>query len=567
MSALLKELNIIDFALIDELKINFVNGFNVFTGETGAGKSIIMDALSFVLGKRADKSFIRKTKNKSSIEATFFLENNSSEIQSLFSKEDIDFNGGTVYIQRELYEDGHSTCRINGRSATLSFLKKITGKLISIHEQNEFDDILIRENQLSVLDKYMKIIAFEGYIGYCDIYDQYNKIKKEMDELENSTASYDVAREIDILQYQINEIEKTLPLLKQAEKIERKINKLEKSEEISEIINGIYGKIYQEEDNIIDNINNILRKCERFSDIDERIHEWTSSFYDCLYILEDISRSISSNIEDFYFDENLLRELVDQNNVINKIFSKYGKSYQEVKNFYDNSAERLDYLSTLDEKKKEKLIELNNLEKKLKIFAEGITAKRKNEAIVLENNIKKELFSLGMSNAQFQINFLPLERYSSTGKDDIQFMVSFNKGEELKPLNKVASGGELSRFVLSLKRVTAKTDGVDTMIFDEIDSGISGVAANTVGKKLKEISREKQVICITHLPQIAANGDFHYLVSKIEDEKNTYTKVKLLEKDSRVLEISKMLSGEDVSNTSINYAKELLNDSKSILLK
>lgn len=557
---MLKELYIQDFALIDELRINFVSGFNVFTGETGAGKSIIMDALSLVLGKRADRSFIRKDRKKSTIEAVFFLAGEDSRIQDFFRKEELDFNEGTIFLRREIFDDGHSTSRINGKMVTISVLKKLAANLISIHEQNEFDQIMLKENQLSVLDEF----GGTDILEYENKYREYLRLNNELRRMEESFASSDVNREIDILEYQIREIHQAKHLLKKADQIEHEIEKLEKSEAISSGIQFAYEKLYSGKENILDTLNEILKKMQIFEQVDEKISHWVSSIQEALYLIDDLARSVKSGSDDFVFDEALLERLTEENDLVNKIFSKYGKSYAEVLQFYKEISARREFLLHLDENKADLLQEKEKIEQEMRDLAQKISEYRKKSALRFEVLLLEELKSLDMKNSVFRIDFLTSEGFLPTGRDELCFMVSFNKGEPLKPFSKIASGGEISRFVLSMKRVTASKERIGTMVFDEIDSGISGVAAFAVGKKLKEISREKQVICITHLPQVAANGDFHYLVSKQEGSRGTSTGVRLLKTEARVNELSKMISGSEITASSLNYARELIEDAKRV---
>lgn len=561
---MLKELYIQDFALIDELRINFVSGFNVFTGETGAGKSIIMDALSFVLGKRADRSFIRKEKQRSTIEAVFFFSAENQRLADFFEGEGLDFNEGTIFLRREIYDDGHSTSRINGRMVTISILKKLASGLLSLHEQNEFDEIMLKENQLSVLDEFIGMNAEHCYLEYDRRYREYRELKKQLRELEESYITSDVNRELDILAYQIREIKEAKDFLKKADQIEHEIGKLEKSEEISKNIHFAYEKLYSGKGTILDELNEIQRRFQPFEQLDEKIDAWLSSLREAFYLLEDLARNIKSGMDDFVYDENLLERLSEQSDLVNKIFSKYGQNYGEVLKFYQEISKRKEFLLHLDENKEKLLRKKQELEAEMKTLAEKISQCRREGASRFEKLIAEELKSLDMTNAVFRIDFSQDSQFLPTGRDEICFMISFNKGEQLKPFSKVASGGEISRFVLSLKRVTASNDRIETMVFDEIDSGISGAAAHAVGRKLKEISREKQVICITHLPQVAANGDFHYLVAKHEDARGTTTKVKLLKAESRVNEISKMISGNEITATSLNYARELVEDAKRL---
>lgn len=556
---MLKELCIKDFALIDYSKINFFEGFNIFTGETGAGKSIVIDALLFALGKRADKSFIRKNKSKTTIEAIFYLEsNNKDAIKSLLIEEGIDLDEDMIILRREIYEDGKSTCRLNGKLVTRSFLSLITSLMITIHSQNEFSEILTKESQLNILDDFISLKSDDVYNSYKNIFLSY-RLKQE--ELSQILTSYDNAfmlRELDIIKYQIKEIEEAKLNKEEFEGLESKINLLEHSEEISLLINNIYNDSYSNSDNILKKIDLFKNSLSKFSKSDELINNWYEGFNEIYYKLEDITLTIRDNLDKFSYDYEKLADLKQRYSDINKILLKYGKDIDSVFDYLGEMYNRKNYLENIDSNIINLKKEISSLEIDLEKYSKKISQKRLIGISELKSAIVDELISLDMINSKFDIKLENTTEFGINGRDSISFLISFNKGEDLKPFNKIASGGEISRFMLALKKVSATFDNISTIVFDEIDTGISGKAAKVVGEKLKEISKHRQIICITHLPQIAAKGDYHFAVQKLESGDNTHSFITQLSKAERIAEIAKMISGDDTSTTSYKYAKEMI---------
>lgn len=556
---MLKELCIKDFALIDYSKINFFEGFNIFTGETGAGKSIVIDALLFALGKRADKSFIRKNKSKTTIEAIFYLEsNNKDAIKSLLIEEGIDLDEDMIILRREIYEDGKSTCRLNGKLVTRSFLSLITSLMITIHSQNEFSEILTKESQLNILDDFISLKSDDVYNSYKKIFLSY-RLKQE--ELSQILTTYDNAfmlRELDIIKYQIKEIEEAKLNKGEFEGLESKINLLEHSEEISLLINNIYNDSYSNSDNILKKIDFFKNSLSKFSKSDELINNWYEGFNEVYYKLEDITLTIRDNLDKFSYDYGKLADLKQRYSDINKILLKYGKDIDSVFDYLGEMYNRKNYLENIDSNIINLKNEISSLEIDLEDYSKKISQKRLIGISELKSAIVDELISLDMINSKFDIKLENTTEFGINGRDSISFLISFNKGEDLKPFNKIASGGEISRFMLALKKVSATFDNISTIVFDEIDTGISGKAAKVVGEKLKEISKHRQIICITHLPQIAAKGDYHFAVQKLESGDKTHSFITQLSKDERISEIAKMISGDDTSTTSYKYAKEMI---------
>ncbi len=556
---MLKELCIENFALIDSVKINFVNGFNIFTGETGSGKSIIIDALSFVLGKRADKNYIRKNKSKSTIEAVFYTNlDNQLLVNNLLIAEEIDLNDNILILRRELFEDGRSTCRVNGKLVTINFMKQISSLLITIHSQNEFSEILTKESQLNILDEFINLRVNKTYAMYLETYSSYKKKQKELADINGKYDNTAILRELDILDYQINEIEQAKLSKDEYISLEDKINILENSEDISLLINNVYDEVYSNDNNLLKIIDNYRNKFNQFKNIDALLGGWSLEIEEIYFKLDEFALSIRDNLEKFSYDEFLLLEFKNRYSEINKVLSKYGNDIESVFKYLEEISERKEFLTDFDVNRLNLEQDIEKLSKDLYVQSEILSMLRKEGAIELQKAMLAELLSLEMINSKFEILIEDLIEFTPNGLNSINFYISFNKGEDVKPFNKIASGGEISRFMLALKKVSATFDKIPTMVFDEIDTGISGKAAKIVGSKLKEIASERQVICITHLPQIAAKGDYHYTVSKKDLLTDTQTIIVLLKGNARIEELAKMISGDDSSSTSLRYAKELL---------
>lgn len=558
---MLKEISIKDFALIDDLKINLKKGFNVFTGETGSGKSIIIDALSFALGKRSDKSYVRTGKDKSIIEAIFFISQNTRlKISPLLEAEGIDLNEDVIFLRRELFSDGRSTCRINGTLVTINFLKKLSTFLIAIHGQNEFDTLLEKEKQIEIVDEYGGIKKNQEYKAYTKLYIEYKEIQNSIKKLSKESSEFEIAREIDLLQYQINEIQDAKLSKTEIEEIQGKLDFWENSEEISLAVNKSYNLLYSDKENILKSLNDILRDFEKYKNMDSSIASWTTILEDIYYKLEDLAFSVRDELGKFEYDSEILNQTKARFDTINKILTKYGKTYEEVMEFLEKSLLRTEYLENISINSEKLKYKLGEIENEMNFLSKNLYMMRIKAAKEFEKEIILELESLGMINTRFKVEILESDTFNEIGKDSLEFLITFNKGENLKPFKKVASGGEISRFMLALKKIISGVGDVDSMIFDEIDTGISGVASQMVGNKMNEISKTSQVICITHLPQIASKGTSHYLVEKIEVGDMTKTVVETLDKEERIKEIAKMLGGQNITNYSLKYAKELISN-------
>ena len=555
---MLNQLYIENFALIDKLELDIEEGFTVFTGETGSGKSIMIDAISFAIGKRADKSFVRKDCKKSIIELTFFIKDNTKKLlENILKEEDIDIDDNVIILKREIYADGKSLCKINSKNVNISFLKKVSSYLINIHGQNEFSE-LDESNHINIFDSFTGIRKTKQYFSYQKTFGEYTQLKKQYHDIYENYDKEKNEKELDLLKFQIQEIE-DLKLKKGEDKqIEDNLQVIENSQQISQCIDDLYGDLYGKSNNILKILKKYVDELEEFAGLDDNLSSMHQSLTEQYYTLEELAYLVRDNTSRYDYDEQSKTQLEERYDEINRIYSKYGDGYEKVQEFLKKAKQEADFYEKYEEKVVLIKENLQKLESELKKQASVLSEIRKKEKVNLENKIVLELDTLGMKNVNFKINISSDGKFSSKGMDDVLFLISFNKGEDVKSFSKVASGGEISRFMLALKNIIS-SEFEKTMVFDEIDTGISGLASEAVGKKLKDISRTKQVLCITHQGQIASYAQNHIQVYKEEDDVTTITKAVNLTQNQRVHEIAKMMDASTGSIKALEHAKELLN--------
>ena len=539
---MITNLHIKNIGIIDDLNLELNRGFNVLTGETGAGKTLIIDSLGIICGGRFSKEMIRKGENQSFVELCIYDPTSEYSVD------------GNIIVSREIYENGRNLCKINGRLITVNELKKIMNNFIEIHGQNDNQNLLDNKTHLKYLDNFVGEELQEISKKYKENYQRRNEIIKELKE--NYGDDKEKQRKLDLLKYQLNEIEDAK--LKENEEIEleekRKI--FLNSEKISENLNKANVLIG---DNSVDTISEAIRALEKIETIDEKYEKVTSNLKSIYYELQEISRDISIYNEDTYFDQNEQEEIESRLDLIFSLKRKYGNNIKEILNYKNQIEEEIKYIENLEENNEKLKIELKKLEEEMTQTAEKIHDLRNKKATKLSQNINKELEELEMKNAKINVKVEYIENeFFETGKDKVEFYIKTNMGEEEKELNKIASGGEMSRIMLAIKKVLAETDKTPILIFDEIDTGISGKAGSSVADKLNAISNNHQVLCISHLPTIAASANYNYYISKQVENKRTRTTVKLLNENEVINEIARISSGE-VNEITIKYALELRN--------
>ena len=549
---MLQTLSIKNVALISSLSIDFGKHFNVLLGETGAGKSIIFDALNFVLGAKIDKTLLRSGESTMRVDAVFTnLKKSTLELLKEFGIEEDE-----IVLTRTYSQDGKSSIRINGLPSTQSVLKNVGDILVNSYSQHESVDMLKTKNHLIMLDKYgnekIKPLKEKLQSEYHTFKDIENKIK--------SLGGNDFERERtkSLLLYQIKEIEDANLKVGEDEEVKERLKFLSNAEKINQAITICEELLSDNNDSCINSLqqsSSLLSSISGFGNIDECKTRLDSARYE----IEDIYQTLVDIKSSAEFDENEYEELDRRNDLIKSLIKKYGGSIEKTLEYLENSKKQFEELENsvalIEKLEKDK----SDIETKLNNTAEMLSNVRKTYAQEITKKITCELRELGMKSSSFDVKFNRLETVTLEGLDDVEFVFSANKGQELKSLAKTASGGELSRFMLAVKNIFAEIGSAQTLVFDEIDAGISGETGNIVGQKLNNITRYAQVLCITHLPQVASYGDDFFYVSKTEDKTSTLTQIKHLEGDEIIYNLARMIGGDNVSDIALSHAKEMRN--------
>lgn len=551
---MLIELNIKNFALIQELSVEFGAGFNILSGETGAGKSILIDTIDYVLGGKFSKDQIRYGEDKTMVEAIFSIENN--EIYDVLEELGIE-KDEMLIIRRETTLNGKSLIKVNNRSVILSQLKKIREKLLDIHGQHQNQNLLNKGTHILYIDEFyydkIKELLKNYEILRNDYIENINKINA-LTEKENGEKL------ADYIKFQIEDIEKANLKVNEEEDLKDEFNMLSNAERISNSLVKSYGYLNSSNEGIsvLEGLSKVIYELSLVENHSELIKEKKVQIEESFYNLEEVTREIRDIGSEIQYDEDRLAQINERIYTISLYKKKYGNSIQEIldnlKNLKNKYNELVNAEKIIDELKENLII----IEQKMKNIGKRLHDLRIEASKILEVNIKKELSYVGLEKAIIKIEVNLTDEMNLRGYDEVQFLVSANPGEPLKPLEKVLSGGELSRIMLALKCVFVDKDKIPTLIFDEIDTGISGAIGKRVGEKMYEVSLKHQVLCITHLPQIAALSDNHYFVSKNVLEGKTFTSIKMLERKDKIREIAKMIGGDEISEVAIENASEMV---------
>ena len=560
---MLERLIIKNIALISSLDIELGGGLNVLTGETGAGKSIIIDSVNLVLGERASKDLIAVNQQKARVEALFSIKNNDT-VKSLLNDNGLLSEDDELILMREITASGKSLCRINGEVVPLATLHLIADSLVDVHGQHTHQSLLDPKKHMHMVDEFnaSEIIPVRNKVA--ELYRAYTEVERKLNS--GFVSAEERERRIDILAYQINEIETAHLYAGEEEEITAELAVLSNAERISssldiasDIISGDRGSLGSVR-KAADALSRISDISAVYSDIYERINSLYYELEDASYQLRDLSLS-------FEFSPERLNELENRMDYLNSLKRKYGGSIEAVLEFMQNCKTELEELSSSDEIRERLIKELARLKSEYFEASARLTALRNQAAQALSENVTKQLRELGMVNAQFTyVNNVSDEKLHINGSDSIEFMFSANAGEPCKPLAKVASGGELSRIMLAIKTVCADADAIPTLIFDEIDSGISGVTAIKVGEKMARIAASHQVLCITHLPQIAAYADSHFLVEKTMKNGETHSSLRQLGDEERRTELARIMGSVNADESAVKYAQELISASEKYKL-
>lgn len=535
---MISTLHIKNIGIIDEIMIDFSKGFNILTGETGTGKTLIIGALGIVAGGRFSKEMIRKGENHSFVEVSIYLPNHPKAVD------------GNIIISREIFENGRNTCKINGRLVTVNELKEFMNNIINIHGQNDNQNLLNKENHIKYLDKFLGKEFLSKKNEYTELYNKYVDINRKLKE--NYGDEKEKQRKLDLLNYQVNEIKNASLKINEDEELEEQRNLIINAEKISKSLNEADMQINE---NALNSISIAIKKLEKIEDINIKYQKTLSSLKSNYYDLQEIAIDLNHYNSDTSFEEKERDEIENRIDEINDLKRKYGNTIEEILNYKNEVEEEIDKIENLEEKNKELKTELTKVTVELEKRAIELHETRQKYGIELETKINSELADLEMPNAKFKVN-IENTNFNKDGTDEIEFLITTNKGEDFKPLIKTASGGEMSRIMLAIKTVLSDVDEVPILIFDEIDTGISGKAGNAVGEKLKTISKNHQVIIVTHLASIAAKGDSNYYIYKEVEGDNTKTRIKNLNEQEVIEEIARIASGI-VSEISLKHAMEL----------
>ncbi len=547
---MLSLLHIENIAVIECADISFDQGFNVLTGETGAGKSIVIDAISAILGERAYRDMIRTGTTKASVRAVF------TQVPhfSWFEENGVDYDEETV-VQREIHLDGKNVCRVNGSLVSVSILRKLGIQLINIHGQHDSASLFDEDNHLSFLDAFGDNAALRG--DYGEKFAQVTKLRREIDSFTMDES--EKLRRMEALKYQIAEIEKAELEAGEDEVLEARRKILQNAEKLSDGMEEAVACLHGDEDSdgaagLLSQAEHALARLSRFTDAYAVLHEKVA---DLMYQVQDAAEEVRDARDDLSYSADELEQIESRLDVIHRLRRKYGVTCSDILEYLDRAKKELDDMEFADDHLEKLQKKLAKVEKAAWESAIVLRKNRQETAKTMSSRILTELAQLDMPRVQFSCEFTELE-LGNSGADSVAFYMSANAGEALKPLSKVASGGELARIMLAMKNVLAEKDQVNTLIFDEVDTGVSGRAAQKVAEKLRSVAQHKQVLCVTHLPQLAAMGDTHLLISKAERDGRTYTTVTPLDLEGRKRELARIIGGATITETTLKSAEEML---------
>jgi DNA repair protein RecN (Recombination protein N) len=552
---MLLELHIKNFALIDTVDLEFSNGLNMLTGETGAGKSILIDSINFILGSKQSRDIIRTGYDNAYVEGVFEIHND--EVSNILIENGIEIDDILV-IAREINQSGRTISRINGKTVTVGFVKTIGKYLIDLHGQHEHQSLLDEENHIDILDSFCGEELVNEKAKYKECFKQIKEIEGELNRL--TSDEQHKLRRMDLLGYQIQEISEASLKVNEDDDLIRRKNMLINAEKIYSNLSSIYQRLYETEEkqSAYDEIGSGIVSMESIAKYDTRLQEIKSSLEDIYYKLADAIEEIRDIRDSVEFNADELNEIELRLDLLNKLKRKYGNTVEDILHYYETIKSELSQIERSEEIINDLNLKLQNYYKILNNHADAIGNFRKDEAVRLKLLIEKELQYLGMEKAIFKIEVIDKENFDENGRNQVYFTMSANPGEALKPLSKVASGGEISRIMLAIKGVIADIDSIPTLIFDEIDTGISGRTAQSVAEKMVLISKSHQILCVSHLPQITSMADYHFKIKKQIKNDKTTTFVNRLINEEQIDELARMLGGAVVTDLTRKHAKEML---------
>ncbi|ASN62349.1 DNA repair protein RecN [Latilactobacillus curvatus] len=554
---MLQELVIHDFAIIDQLAISFEEGMTVLSGETGAGKSIIIDAVGLLAGGRGSQDFIRTGAKKATLEGLFTMTPNGTTA-AVLDQFGIEHDEQTVLLQRDLAVNGHNVCRVNGYLVNTTTLKHIGETLVDIHGQNEHQELMYPDRHLGLLDEFAHQKLTTAKAAYAETYAAYRKAQRALKQKQQNEQEW--AQRLDMLKFQTNEIDAAQLQADEESKLVEERAKLMNFQKINQALQASHTILAGEDGNALDQIAVAMNQMQEIAELDPEFKRIADSLQTGYYTLQDSSIDISREVSNLEWDEARLDEIEQRLETINNLEHKYGDSIAEILAYGEKIGAELAAMQVTEANASELEQQFTQLEQQLRTNGQTLTQLRQKAAKQLEKAVHQQLKALYMEKTVFKVEFLPneQEQFMASGMDKVEFYIQPNPGEKLRPLAKIASGGELSRLMLALKTIFSESQGVTSIIFDEVDTGVSGRVAQAIANKISEIGQHSQVLCITHLPQVAAMSDHQYQIQKQVKQNRTETSVQKVTGKQRIAELARMLAGTEVTELTLEHAEELV---------
>ncbi|GBG95075.1 DNA repair protein RecN [Ligilactobacillus salitolerans] len=554
---MLRNLTIRDFAIIDKIEIDFQPRMTVLTGETGAGKSIVIDALGLLAGGRGSTEFIRKGEKKAVLQGLFTLPENAPAFLIL-DEIGIGYEDTDLILQRELYRNGHNICRINGELVNLASLRRVGETLIDIHGQNEHQELMHPDNHLPLLDSFAADQVADLKAKYHQVYQRYQQQRLSLEQKEKNEKQW--AQHLDMLQFQVEEIGAADLHADEEEQLIDEKQQLDNFQAIHDALENSYQLLSGEETDALSQIGTVMENMRQVADFSSELDQISQRVNDAYYGLSDSVHDISNQLSGMEWDESRLDEIESRLEEIHQLKRKYGSSIAEILAYYHKISGELKEMQQTDADSGDQKAKVDQSYQQARKLAQKLSQIRKKAALRLEKAVQKELRDLYMEKAVFSVKFMDSSagKLNQDGQDHVEFYIQTNPGETMGALAKIASGGELSRIMLALKTIFAQRQGVTSIIFDEVDTGVSGRVAQAIAEKISRIAQSSQVLCITHLPQVAAVGEHHYLVTKNVQNQRTETTVTKLPQNDRIEELARMLAGTEITDLAREHAAELL---------
>lgn len=550
---MLLEVSIKNFAIIEQVSLNFEKGMTILSGETGAGKSIIIDAMNLMLGARATTDVIRHGSAKAEIEGLFSFEN-SRALEQILLEQGIEV-ADELIIRREILQNGRSVSRVNGQMVNLSVLKQIGQHLVDIHGQHDQEELMKAQHHIRLLDSFGEDEFWALKDRYQTTFDAYRSLRKRV--LEKQKNEQEHKARIEMLEYQIAEIEAAALQSGEDVQLNQERAKLLNHKQIADTLTNAYALLDNEDFSSLNNLRSAMGDLQSLEEFDPEYQQLSSSLTEAYYVVEDVTKRLSDVVDNLDFDGNRLMQLESRLDLLNTITKKYGGTVDDVLDYFAKISEEYNLLTGNDLSGDDLEVQLKTMEKELVTLASQLSQSRHELAQLLEEIIRQELQDLYMEKARFQVRFTK-GKFNREGNETMEFYISTNPGEDFKPLVKVASGGELSRLMLAIKSAFARKEGKTSIVFDEVDTGVSGRVAQAIAQKIYKIGQYGQVLAISHLPQVIAIADYQFFIEKISDEHSTVSRVRLLTKEERIEEIAKMLAGDKITDAARSQAKELV---------